>query len=281
MTSRVNEDKKSRAEFLVALELCLQQQSIPREAAVLVVGGGSGDAEVLASAGFESFQMSNLPTEILRSGEDSFQPNNSATPLDAEDLALPDESYDLVFAHEVLHHCRSPHRALCEMLRVSRKFVIFQEPNDSLFMKALTFLRLSFPYELPAVIDNGYTAGGVRDSQIPNYIYRWNRREVFKCVSSFAAERLFSIYSYPYWDFNATAKDLDLRKETRIGNLTKVLGTGNFLGILRLMQRLLSVTSVTRSQGNKFLCCIVKLPQLRPWLELHNHEIVFNRNYSS
>jgi SAM-dependent methyltransferase len=225
--------------------------------------------------------MSNLSTEILRREEDSCRAKPSLTSLDAENLALSDESYDVVFAHEVLHHCRSPHRALCEMLRVSREFVIFQEPNDSWFMRALTRYRFSSPFELPAVIDNEYTAGGVRDSQIPNYIYRWDRREVFKCVSSYVAERLCSIYSYPYWDFNATAKDLGLRKETRIGSLTKIIGAANFLGILRLMQRLLNRTSMTRKQGNKFLCCIVKLPQLRPWLEWHDHEIIFNRGYPS
>lgn len=277
----MNDCEKSREEFFSALELCFRQRSIPKGMAVLVVGGGPGDAEVLARAGFESFQMSNLSTEILRSGENGFQPNSSTAPLDAEDLALPDESYDLVFAHEVLHHCRSPHRALCEMLRVSRKFVIFQEPNDSLFMRALTFLGFSFPYELPAVVDNGYIAGGVRDSQIPNYIYRWNRRDVFKCVSSFAAERLFSIYAYPYWDFNATEKDLDLRKETRIGCVTGILGAKNFLRVLRLSQRVLNGISITRRQGNKFFCCITKHSQLRPWLAWEGHEIIFDRDYSS
>jgi len=281
VASRMNKCKKSREEFLAALELCLQQQAIPREAAILVVGGGPGDAEVLARAGFQSFQMSNLLGEILRSGEDGLQPSNSTTPLDAEDLTLPDESYDLVFAHEVLHHCRSPHRALCEMLRVSREFVIFQEPNDSLIMRVLTFLRFSFPYELPAVIDNGYTAGGVRDSQIPNYIYRWNGREVFKCVSSFLAERAFSVYAYPYWDFNATERHLDLRRETRIRHLTGILGARTFLRVLRLGQRVLNGSLITRRQGNKFFCCIAKHGQLKPWLKWEDHQIVFDRDYSS
>lgn len=276
----MNEYEKSRDGFLSALELCFRQHSIPRDLAVLVVGGGPSDADVLARAGFQSFQMSNFPTEILRSGKNGSQPNTGTTPLDAEDLALPDESYDLVFAHEVLHHCRSPHRALCEMLRVSRKFVIFQEPNDSLLMRALTFLRFSFPYELPAVIDNGYIAGGVRDSQIPNYIYRWNRRDVFKCVSSFAAERLFSIYVYPYWDFNATENDLDLRKETRIRHLTGILGTKNFLRVLRMSQLVLNATLITRRQGNKFFCCIAKHGQLRPWLKWEGPQIKFDRVYS-
>lgn len=281
MERPANEGRKSREVFLAVLESCLQQQFIPRDGTVLVVGGGPDDAEMLARVSLQSFEMSNLPTEILRHEGEGFRSESSPVSLDAEDLALPDESYDLVFAHEVLHHCRSPHRALCEMLRVSRKFVIFQEPNDSWFTRALTFCKFSFPYELPAVIDNGYIAGGVRDSQIPNYIYRWNRREAFKCVSSYVAERLFSIYSYPYWDFNATEKDLSLRNETRIRHLTGIVGTKNFLRILRLWQRMLNSTSITRRQGNKFFCCIVKLDQLRPWLKAEGHQIVFDRDYSS
>ena len=76
--------------------------------------------------------------------------------VDAEAIGLADNSYDLVLAHEVLHHCRSPHKALLEMLRVSRRDVILLEPNNSLAMRLLLRLRFSFPYELPAVIASGF-----------------------------------------------------------------------------------------------------------------------------
>ena len=42
-------------------------------------------------------------------------------------------------------------------------------------------------YELTAVADNGLPAGGVRNSPVPNYVYRWTEREVEKTIASAAS----------------------------------------------------------------------------------------------
>ncbi len=197
--------------------------------------------------------------------------------IDAENMAISPNAYDLVFAHEVLHHCRSPHRALCEMLRTSRKYIIFMEPNDSAAMRLLVRTRLSFPYELGAVADHDGKSGGVRDSAIPNFIYRWNKNELFKTVSSFLAEYIFSVRSYPYWDFNIDERELALRKQTKLSVITNTIGAENFLTTLRYGQRLLNRLSLTRRQGNKFLCVIEKNVGIKPWLSVDGNQIVFNR----
>lgn len=49
--------------------------------------------------------------------------------IDAENLDLPDDSYDLVYVWEVLHHLKDPAKALREMSRVSRRYVVVFEPN--------------------------------------------------------------------------------------------------------------------------------------------------------
>jgi SAM-dependent methyltransferase len=49
--------------------------------------------------------------------------------IDAEDLELPDDAYDLVYMWDVLHHLRDPGAAVREMARVSRRYVILFEPN--------------------------------------------------------------------------------------------------------------------------------------------------------
>src|SRR6185437_15919165 len=131
----VTNNEKSRDQFLTALQCCVRACSIPSDATTLILGGGAADSEVLTRAGFRSIRISNLSSEILRTEATPGGGTDPAAVLDAEDLKLPDESVDMVFAHEVLHHCRSPHRALCEMLRVSRNFVMFQEPNDSIFAR--------------------------------------------------------------------------------------------------------------------------------------------------
>jgi SAM-dependent methyltransferase len=49
--------------------------------------------------------------------------------IDAENLELPDESYELVYLWEVLHHLKDPARAVREMRRVSSRYVVIFEPN--------------------------------------------------------------------------------------------------------------------------------------------------------
>ncbi len=49
--------------------------------------------------------------------------------IDAENLPLKDNSYDLVYTWEVLHHVPNPQSAVNEMARVSKKYVVIFEPN--------------------------------------------------------------------------------------------------------------------------------------------------------
>jgi SAM-dependent methyltransferase len=49
--------------------------------------------------------------------------------IDAENLDLPDESYELVYLWEVLHHLKDPAQAVREMSRVSSRYVVIFEPN--------------------------------------------------------------------------------------------------------------------------------------------------------
>lgn len=49
--------------------------------------------------------------------------------IDAENLDLPDGSYDLVYLWEVLHHLKDPARAVRELSRVSSRYVVIFEPN--------------------------------------------------------------------------------------------------------------------------------------------------------
>jgi len=269
---------RPRTQFLRVLASAVKGFGMSLDERVLIVGGSAEDEQTLRQAGFKHIVNSNLPTDMDRmAGGDSAREQHLA--LDAEQLELPTDSFDLVFASEVLHHCASPHRALCEMIRVSRRYVLFMEPNDSLAMNALVKMKFSFPYELSAVIDHEYQSGGLRDSNIPNFIYRWNEHEVFKTVSAYIPERMFSVRGYPYWDFRVSKEDLDLRKATRIGSITSVMGTGNFISLLRAAQFFLNWIPGLSGQGNKFFCCIEKSPDLKPWMAREDEKVVFNRQF--
>ncbi len=270
---------KDRTRFAKVLNDCIRESQIDVAGTVLIVGGSFEDVAVLRSAGFKQMTLSNIqqvsPEEIPAFDDVKID----AVCEDVEDFRLADESYDLVIAHEVLHHCRSPHRALLEMLRVSRRRVIILEPNLSWVMKALISGRFSFPYELPAVIDHNYASGGVRNSGIPNYIYRWNRDQVYQTVSSFMPERTFALYIRRYWDFNISKEDLALRKQTRLGAITRLVGPAAFLRCLRFAQLILNGVPGVSGQGNKFFCCIEKRDDLQPWLVRDGNKIVFNRAF--
>jgi len=272
--------EKRRDQFLAVLQRYAKTCHIDTNEKLLVMGGSWQDVELLKCAGFNDITLSNFQSELE---EEEAHTNLSAKvkllAIDAENVDLADGSFDCVLAHEVLHHCRSPHRALCEMLRVARKHVVLLEPNDSFSMGVLTRTGFSFPYEIFSVVYHWYKAGGVRDSCIPNFIYRWSGSEVRKTVSSYLAEYLFQVHAYPYWDFNVDEKELSIRKETRIHAITSIMGAKTFLVILRALQIALNGIPILRGQGNKFFCCIEKTEQLRPWLTAEDGKIAFNPRF--
>jgi len=273
--------EKSREQFLAVFRRHLASCNIHTDEKVLVIGGNRQDAELLLKVGFRDITLSNLNSELEENAYANLGARLQLLAIDAEQIGLPDGSFDFVFAHEVLHHCRSPHRVLCEMLRVARKHVVFLEPNDSFSMRLLTRTGFSFPYEIFSVVYHGYEAGGVRDSCVPNFIYRWSTNEVRKAVSSYLAEYLFLIHAHSYWDFDVGEEGLSVRKETRIRALTSVFGATTLLAVLRILQVLLNLVPGLRRQGNKFFCCVEKTGQLRPWLTAGEDKVTFNRSFQS
>ena len=268
-----------RSRFEQALRECVESTGIDSMDSILIVGGSYRDANVVYRAGFRRITLSNI--EPMADAEKTFLKEAELTVVyaDLESLSFPDGSFNVVLAHEVLHHCRSPHRALLEMLRVSRRHVILMEPNDSLSMRALIRMQLSFPYELPAVTANNYQKGGVQNSSIPNYIYRWDRRGIFQATAAFLPESEFTLNVRQYWDFNVDEQELAKRSETRIGSITKIFGPGVFLAGLRFVQLVMNSLPSLSAQGNKFFACINKQDKLKPWIINNEGKLDFNRLY--
>ena len=252
---------KSKNTLFAVLQKVLAQAGVRRDGSILVVGGGNIDIVLLETAGFTNVTLSNMTSSALARTDRQ----NSASLLNAEALALADEAYDVVFAHDVLHHCYTPHKAVREMMRVAKHCVIFFDPNDSAFMRTLLRLRFSFPYETGIVAALNYSGGGVMGSAIPNYVYRWTPRELEKTANCAMPARIIKTVGYPYWDFLVTKEGLELRRETRIGSITRAIGANNFIRLLRAAQFLLNLWGPIRGQGNKFCGVIVK-GALQPWM---------------
>ena len=99
--------RKDRSQFLSVLGSEIRTCSIDTDLRVLVVGGSEDDVDVLRRVGFKNITLSDLtatpPADVAAT--DGIR----QMAIDVEAIGLANGSYDLVFAHEVLHHCRSAH----------------------------------------------------------------------------------------------------------------------------------------------------------------------------
>jgi SAM-dependent methyltransferase len=206
---------------------------------VLVVCGGPLDEAVMREIGFARFVVSGF--------------DSSAEHQDAERLSFSDGSFDVVIAHAGLHHCYSPHRALLEMYRVARKAAIAFEARDSFLMRTAVRLGLTMDYEVDSISADG-NAGGVAESGIPNFVYRWTEREVWKAIATFDPRRKPRIEFF--YDLR-----IPIQRYARSGNhALRLAGT-----VIEPLSRVFA--AVLPSQCNEFAFAIAKSGELQPWVQ--------------
>jgi ubiquinone/menaquinone biosynthesis C-methylase UbiE len=235
------------------------------EMSVLVVCGGETDKEILQRLGFIDVTISNLDSRMT---ENEFAPYKWSY-QDAEALSFQDNSFDLVVVCAGLHHCHSPHRALLEIYRVARRCAVALEARDGFLSRIAVRLGVVDEYEITAVAGNNLGFGGVRNTSIPNYIYRWTEREVTKTIVSFAP------YAPPkilwFHEFKPPFVVLRARKTLRA-----------LLLLYAAYPVLWLITRVFKSQCNFFGFAICK-PDLEhdlfPWLKLTAGKPTINREW--
>ena len=222
---------------------------------ILVVCGGEVDRAALLELGFDDVTISNLDDRMTGDGESRYAPFRWDH-QDVESLTCPDDSFDICLVHDGLHHCRSPHFALLEMLRVARRGVVAFEPRDNGVTRLGIRLNFGQRYETAAVAGNQLAFGGVRNSAVPNYVHRWTEREVEKTVRTALPEgepsfRYFYALRIPQERLSAMRSPVQRRAMER------------GLPVLRGMARMFP------KQANGFAFAITKpiLPRdLHPWL---------------
>jgi len=232
---------------------------------VLVVCGGRTDRLALERCGFTDVVISNLGQRPGAKELGSFR----WAEQDAEHLTFDDESFDLVVVHSGLHHCHSPHRALLEMYRVARRGVLMFEPYDNLLTRTGVRLGIGQEYEHAGVAgDMGGSGhrGGVANTTIPNFVYRFTEREIVKAVSSYA----------PY-----ARHDVRFFHRMRIpwGQLRRRRNRGLYLAVRAAQPALRLVELLAPRQSNNFAAAILK-PDLsrtiHPWLRRTGDTIEVN-----
>ena len=249
------------------LRQLMKEKVLDQKDSFLSVCAGDQEKDLFATLGFTNVTISNLDERIT--GKEfapfkwSFQ--------DAQRLTFEDEQFDYTFVSDGLHHCASPHRALLEMYRVASKGLLMFESRDSLLMRLANQIQLAPEYELEAVVGNEYRFGGVNNTQIPNYIYRWTERELEKTIQAYNPSgrhsfRFFHGLSLPY--------ESSAMKKSRLK-----------LNIVRAVAPLmLAFSRVFKSQNNLLGMFLVKprgIEDLWPWLAMQDGTPVFNRNYAA
>lgn len=163
------------------IDQLLRDEVLRPDMKLLVTCGGQRDRSVLRDKHFTNVVISNVDP---RTSKQEFAPFSWCYE-NAERLSFGDESFDFCMVHSGLHHCRSPHRALLEMFRVSRKGLLLFEPYDNFMTRLGVRLNIGQEYEHASVFQNNYEYGGVGNTPIPNFIYRFTEREIVKTINCF------------------------------------------------------------------------------------------------
>ena len=245
----------------------LKRGVLNRDMRVLVLCGGALDRRVLEGCGFQNVVISNLDSRLH---EHEFAPFQWSF-QDAEHLSFTDNEFDFCIVHSGLHHCHSPHRALLEMYRVARAGLLVFEPRDGALVRLGVRLNLGQEYEVAAVCRNDMKFGGVRNTQFPNYVYRWTPNEVRKTIKSFAP---FGEHKFIF--FYALRVPWSRLRLLR----NKVY----LAGVVAVLPALKALSLIAPGFCNNFGFVVLKprIPEeLFPWLMVDNGLVALNREWVS
>jgi ubiquinone/menaquinone biosynthesis C-methylase UbiE len=251
--------------YVDTLRQLVRENRLRPDMRILVLCGGRQDQEALQQAGFSNVTIANLDTRMT--GQEfapyawSFQ--------DAENITFADNEFDFGIVHNGLHHCYSPHGALLELYRVSKFGVLIFEPRDNWFTRLGVRLNFGQDYEVAAVFGNACTFGGVRNTEVPNYVYRWNEREVEKAINCY----------YPYGR-NRFRYFYHLRPPWE--RLQMMRNKFWLTAIIAAYPLLLLYTLLFPRQSNNFAFAAFKpaIPQdLHPWIQMREGQPTLDKSW--
>ena len=218
----------------------------------------------MLAAGFTDVVISNLAPH---GGHQDYRPY-AWEHQDIENLGYPDRSFDIVIVHSGLHHCYNPIRAMGELCRVARKQMIAFEPYETWFTRLGAVLGYGQQYEDQAVHGCGGNSGGVANTEIPNYVYRFHEWEVRKFARSFRPYAESPVRFYRALRVNIG----------RFRALRSSLLRYSFALVVPLLQGL---SRLIPSLNNN-ICFVIQNPgpeHFHKWIRLENDELRVNRAY--
>jgi SAM-dependent methyltransferase len=139
--------------WLLAEKFCRSLDALPLPSkgmtAVAVCGGSGMEAEFLARVGASviSMDISLGAAQRTRERAERYGVEVLSVVADAEVLPLRDQSVDLLYVHDGLHHLDSPQAGTREMLRTSRLAISINEPARARATLLAARVGLSEHYE--------------------------------------------------------------------------------------------------------------------------------------
>lgn len=157
---------------------------------ILVLGADELDKNLFKQLGYKKVVFSNYNKKKTK--------KNKYINILMQNINLKDNSFDYCVAHACVHHSSKPHNSILEMYRVSKRGILVIEANDCLLTRIACKLGLAEEYEYSAVLKNK-TFGGVDNTPIANYVFRWTEKEVTKLIKSYKPDINHKIiFKYEY-----------------------------------------------------------------------------------
>lgn len=225
------------------LKKVLNLKWIKQKDKILIVCGNQDDNKVLKNLKFSNYLITSIYKKLP--AVENYQQ------ADAQQLPFKNHSFDVVIVNAGLHHCDSPHRALTEMYRVAKRIMIVHEAQDSLMVRLMVKLKIVMDYETGVISCGG---GGLNNTAIPNFVYRWTKKEVIKTLNSYDPTKNHKITF-----FNSFRFYLDyFEPDEYLGKhpIVKFIGKDTIKLIVRLITLMLNI--VAKKQGNDFAFVVHK-----------------------
>tara|TARA_B110000977_G_C10921093_1_gene433126 strand:+ start:98 stop:814 length:717 start_codon:yes stop_codon:yes gene_type:complete len=226
------------------------QKYLPKKNKILVVSGSYHEAQILEELGYKNLYFSYFDKDdkkdLLKN-----KPilKNKIIYLDTSKEKAFKKIFDYVFVHAVIHHLNKPHSGILNLFSIAKKGLLIIESNDSLVMRIAAKIKFVETFELSAIRQG---KGGVQNTAIPNYIYRWTEREILKLIRSFRPNKIYPIKFDYSFDLNneGTKKHSTILK--RIVRKILEIPLAIFLTIFKKQGNGLSIFINKKNYKNRF-----------------------------
>ena len=196
---------------------------INKKSNFLLVSASTYEVKILKDLGYLNFSITyHDESEKNQFLDYGFKENINLFKSDLRNLAFKDKSFEYAITNATIHHIDLPHKAITELYRVAIKGVLVIESTDSLIMRLATKIKLAEEFEVSSINEDKNT-GGLLDTAVPNYVYRWTEKEILKLLKSFDPKNI-NFVDFDYASDLTNFKDRDSHIENILLKILIITG---------------------------------------------------------